>query len=85
MGFLMNPGDGAVPCLALFTPATAPASPTHLFSGSADGSISVWGVGADWQHLKSMRGHKGAVNSVAVHPSGLLALSVARCGRGVGC
>ena len=35
-------------------------------------------AGGEWQHLKVMRGHKGAVNSLAVHPSGKLALSVAR-------
>jgi len=34
LGFLMNPGEGAVPCLQLYTPPGA-ASPTHLFSGSA--------------------------------------------------
>jgi len=32
MGFLMNPGDGAVTALQFFTPAAA-ASPTHLLNG----------------------------------------------------
>jgi hypothetical protein len=33
-----------------------------------------------WDCLKSMDGHKGSVNSVAVHPNGSVALSVGRCG-----
>ena len=32
MGFLMNPGDGAVTALQFFTPAAA-AGPTHLLNG----------------------------------------------------
>ena len=73
----MNPGDGAVPCLEFFSPAPG-TSATHLFSGSADGSISIWKVGGGWEHLKTMRGHKLGVNSLAVHNSGRLALSVSR-------
>jgi WD40 repeat protein len=48
-----------------------------MFSGSADGSIAVWMAGGGWEHLKLLKGHKGWVNSLAVHPSGRLALSVA--------
>ena len=32
LGFLMNPGDGAVTALQFFTPAAA-ACPTHLLNG----------------------------------------------------
>lgn len=32
-----------------------------------------------WDCLKTMEGHKGSVNSVAVHPNGTVALSVGRC------
>eukprot|EP00798_Chlamydomonas_sp_ICE-L_P005250 gene5250-18481_t len=92
MGFLMNPGEGAVPCLEFFTPDSSPTgTPSHLFSGSADGAIvvrkaggiwehlqKVWKAGGNWEHLKKMRGHKGSVNSLSVHPSGRLALSTAR-------
>ncbi len=77
LGFLMNPGDGAVPCLTFFSPRPGAAA-THLFTGSADGSISIWQAGGEWEHLKIMRGHKDSVNSVSVHRSGKLALSVAR-------
>jgi WD40 repeat protein len=76
LGFLMNPGEGAVPCVQLYTPPGAH-QPTHMFSGSADGSIAVWMAGGGWEHLKLLKGHKGWVNSLAVHPSGRLALSVA--------
>ncbi|GBF89556.1 p21-activated kinase-interacting protein-like [Raphidocelis subcapitata] len=76
LGFLMNPGEGAVPCLQLYTPPGA-AAPSHLFSGSADGGIAVWRAGGEWEHLKLMKGHRGAVNALALHPSGRLALSVA--------
>lgn len=73
----MNPGDGAVPCIKFFSPSRGAAA-THMFSGSADGSISIWQVGGGWEHLKTMRGHKALVNDLAVHHSGRLALSVAR-------
>ncbi|XP_014675570.1 PREDICTED: p21-activated protein kinase-interacting protein 1-like [Priapulus caudatus] len=48
----------------------------HMFSGSEDGTICVWGK--RWILLKTLKGHKGAVNCVAVHPSGKLALSVGK-------
>lgn len=37
----------------------------------------MWRAGGEWEHLKLMKGHRGAVNALAVHPSGRLALSVA--------
>ena len=37
LGFLVNPGEGAVTALAFHAPASAPA--THLLSGAADGTI----------------------------------------------
>lgn len=73
----MSPGEGAVTALAFFTPAGGYA-PTHLLSGSADGSISVWSVGGGWECMKTMRGHRKEVYGIAVHPSGLLGLSVSR-------
>jgi WD40 repeat protein len=73
----MNPCDGPVPCLELYAPPGA-VQASHMFTGSSDGAICVWKAGGDWQHLKIMRGHKSSVNSISVHPSGKLALSVAR-------
>lgn len=41
LGYLMNPGDGAVTALA-FHHAAAAAVPSYLLNGSSDGSVSVW-------------------------------------------
>ncbi len=57
LGFLMNPGEGAVAAVAFFTPERA-AAPSHLLSGAADGTIAVWAVGGDWDCLKLLKGHK---------------------------
>lgn len=72
----MNPADGAIPCVELFTPHNS-ITPSHMFTGSSDGSIAIWKAGGAWEHMKVMKGHKGAVNSLTIHPSGRLALSVA--------
>lgn len=62
-GFLMNPGDGAVPCIQFFCPPSGTGGPSHMLSGSADGSIAVWQAGGRWEHLKLMKvrggGEKG--------------------------
>lgn len=57
MGFLMSPGDGAVSAVRFFAPALG-AAPSHLLSGSADGSVSIWAASADWDCLKTLPGHK---------------------------
>lgn len=77
LGFLMSPGEGAVTALAFFAPVAA-YNPTHLLSGSADGSLSVWVAGGGWESMKTMRGHRKEVSAISVHPSGLLALTVSR-------
>ncbi|KAF9162553.1 p21-activated protein kinase-interacting protein 1-like protein [Actinomortierella ambigua] len=48
---------------------------THMLSGSDDGKICVW-RSKDWECLKIMKGHQSSVHSIAIHPSGKLALSV---------
>jgi protein MAK11 len=48
-----------------------------LVSASEDGTIGVYRC-SDWERLKSLSGHKGAVNWVAIHPSGKLCLSVGK-------
>ncbi|KAK5577116.1 hypothetical protein RB653_002054 [Dictyostelium firmibasis] len=50
---------------------------THMFAGSMDNTISVWRV-SDWECLKIMSGAKGAINSISIHPSGKVALSVSK-------
>ncbi|KAK9834995.1 hypothetical protein WJX81_002961 [Elliptochloris bilobata] len=77
VGFLMSPGDGAVSAVRFFAPAPG-AAPSHLLSGSADGSISIWAANAEWDCLKTLPGHKKEVCGLAVHPSGRLALSTGR-------
>lgn len=75
MGFLVNPGQGAVTAVQLFAPA-GHTDPINLLSAAEDGSIHVWKVGGGWHHMRSLRGHKAAVNDLSIHPSGKVALSV---------
>ena len=52
-------------------------SRSHLLSASEDGSLCLFHA-RDWSVLRALKGHKGRVNSVAVHPSGKVALSVGK-------
>ncbi|DBB08381.1 TPA: hypothetical protein ACH3X3_008540 [Trebouxia sp. C0006] len=52
LGFLMNPGEGAISAVALYVPPGASA-PTHLFSGGVDGTMAVWSAGRSWDCLKN--------------------------------
>ncbi|KAI0251415.1 WD40-repeat-containing domain protein [Lactifluus subvellereus] len=52
-------------------------SRSHLISASEDGTLCVFRA-RDWAVLRSLKGHKGRVNSVSVHPSGKIALSVGK-------
>lgn len=65
--------------LVFFTPKEG-YSPTHLLAGCSDGTISVWRAGGGWECMRTLRGHRGEVSSIAVHPSGCLALTTARDG-----
>ncbi|KAG7445118.1 WD40 repeat-like protein [Guyanagaster necrorhizus] len=49
----------------------------HLLSASEDGTLCLFRA-RDWAVLRSLKGHKGHVNCVAVHPSGKVALSVGK-------
>lgn len=57
LGFLVSPGNGAVSAVA-WHKQNETHHPTHLFSGAADGSISVWQAGGDWVCLKTLHSHK---------------------------
>lgn len=50
---------------------------THLFCGTERGDVLVWKTN-HWEQMPSMKGHTGRVNSVSVHPSGVLALTVSQ-------
>ncbi|KAI9510046.1 WD40 repeat-like protein [Russula earlei] len=52
-------------------------SRSHLISASEDGTLCVFRA-RDWVLLRSLKGHKGRVNSVSVHPSGKVVLSVGK-------
>ena len=76
LGFLAH-HEGNVNSCALH-PVSASAAPSHLLSGGDDGDLVIWSAGSRWDKLKALKAHKGGVVSVAVHPTGKLALS---CGR----
>jgi len=46
-----------------------------LVSCSDDGNICIWEVGEPACLLKTLKGHKGPVSSISIHPSGKLAMS----------
>lgn len=48
-----------------------------LFSGGEDGKIMVTRC-ADWETIMTLKGHSGGVHSIAVHPTGKLALSTGK-------
>ncbi|KAG6549657.1 hypothetical protein Mapa_008636 [Marchantia paleacea] len=73
--------QGAVTCLDFLKPEVSHLNrPTHLFSGSEDGTICIWDTDS-WIHLKTMKSHKTAVNSLSVHSSAKVALSVEKDGH----
>ncbi|KAH7942911.1 p21-activated protein kinase-interacting protein 1-like [Rhipicephalus sanguineus] len=69
MGSLMQ-HEGTINSLQMY-------KSSHLFSASDDSTVCVWSTGS-WQCLKTLRGHKAEVLSLAVHPSGKLLLSVSK-------
>ncbi|KIY70261.1 WD40 repeat-like protein [Cylindrobasidium torrendii FP15055 ss-10] len=52
-------------------------SRSHLMSASQDGTLCLFRA-RDWAVLRSLKGHKGPVNGIAVHPSGKVAVSVGK-------
>ena len=70
------PHTNQPPCLGSITHLTFP-SRSHLISASEDGTLCLFRA-RDWAVLRSLKGHKGRVNSVSVHPSGKVALSVGK-------
>jgi protein MAK11 len=48
----------------------------YMLSASDDQKINLWRT-KDWEYLKTLKGHRGKINSMAIHPTGKIALSVA--------
>lgn len=46
----------------------------HMFTGSEDRTICVWDT-RSWECVKKWTDHRGAITSLAIHPSGKLMLS----------
>lgn len=46
-----------------------------MLSGSEDGKVIIWRT-KDWEMFGTLKGHKGRVNDLAIHPSGRVAVSV---------
>ena len=62
--------NGAITALEFY-------SRTHLLSASEDGTICIWRT-RDWECMATMKGHKGRVNGLCVHPTGKIAVSVGK-------
>lgn len=82
IGELRTPSDSGTPTCSAFAPppshatiaAEASTSCTHCLFGFMSGDILVY-KRKNWQCEHIMRGHEGGVASLAVHPTGKLALS----------
>ncbi|KAB1207480.1 p21-activated protein kinase-interacting protein 1-like [Morella rubra] len=68
--------SASITSLSFFSPPNL-SVPRNLISAASDGSVSIFDADP-FVLLKSFRPHKKAVNDLAVHPSGKLALTVGR-------
>ncbi|XP_031129666.1 p21-activated protein kinase-interacting protein 1-like [Ipomoea triloba] len=62
--------------LAFYTPASL-SFPRNLISAADDGSVSIYDADP-FVHLKTVKVHRKGINSLSIHHSGRLALSVGR-------
>lgn len=63
--------------LSFYSPPHLSSFPRNLISASADGTVCIFDADP-FVLLKSLRPHKKQINDLSVHPSGKLALTVAR-------
>lgn len=63
--------------LSFFASPAAPTVPRHLITGGGDGSVEIYDVDP-FVSLKKVDVHKKGINDLTVHPSGRVALTVAR-------
>ncbi|XP_073056140.1 uncharacterized protein [Primulina eburnea] len=66
--------SSAVSCLSFYTHPSL-SFPRNLVSADADGFVSIYDADP-FIHLKTVKVHKKGVNSLSIHPSGKLALTV---------
>lgn len=77
LGSLLDHNHTAsITALSFYTPSSL-SFPRNLISAAADGSVAIFDTDP-FVLLKSFRPHKKAVNDLAIHPSGKLALAVYR-------
>ncbi|KAL2474990.1 Transducin/WD40 repeat-like superfamily protein [Abeliophyllum distichum] len=67
--------SSAITSLSFFTSPSLPSFPRNLLATDADGCLSIYDADP-FVHLKTLKVHKKGVNSLSVHPSGRLALTV---------
>ncbi|KAL2523723.1 Transducin/WD40 repeat-like superfamily protein [Abeliophyllum distichum] len=67
--------SSAITSLSFFAPPSLSSFPRNLFATDAEGFLSIYDADP-FVHLKTLKVHKKGVNSLSVHPSGQLALTV---------
>ncbi|KAL3833664.1 hypothetical protein ACJIZ3_008400 [Penstemon smallii] len=65
----------SITSLSFFSPPSISSFPRNLLAADATGSVSIYEADP-FVHLKTLKVHKKAINSLSVHPSGKLALTV---------
>ncbi|XP_009616697.1 uncharacterized protein LOC107789172 [Nicotiana tabacum] len=68
--------SATITSLSFLTPPSL-SFPRNLIAAADDGTVSIYDADP-FVHLKTVKVHRKAVNSVCIHPSGRLALSVGR-------
>ncbi|XP_041990725.1 p21-activated protein kinase-interacting protein 1-like [Salvia splendens] len=67
--------SASVTSVAFYSPPSLSSLPRNLLAADADGSVSIYDADP-FVLLKSVKIHKKSINSMSVHPSGKIALTV---------
>ncbi|KAL8468530.1 hypothetical protein ACS0TY_031660 [Phlomoides rotata] len=67
--------SSSITAVSFFSPPSLSSFPRNLIAADAEGSLSIYDADP-FVHLKTVKVHKKGVNSLSVHPSGKLALTV---------
>lgn len=46
-----------------------------LITGGGDGKLYIFNKSKDWEDMRELKGHKGEINAISIHPSGKLGLT----------